>query len=253
MGNDEGDSNVATGIAGDDPDLDAEAVENACVNQTGWDTDFSNRMYTCAIKNGGNAKKGGKCMSETQGVSGDCGRCLGRLMKCSRPCARKCCSGKCMEKPKCKKCVSSRCASSFKNCAGVDAPQLRGEMKSTAASQESPANDPAAKNHDENDDENADENHDENDDENDEGDSNVATGIAGDDPDLDAEAVENACVNQTGWDTDFSNRMYTCAIKNGGNAKTGGKCMSETQGVSRDCGRCLGRLMKCSRGSRPCA
>merc|ERR1711957_867142 len=88
--------NVATGIAGDDPDLDAEAVENACVNQTGWDTDFSNRMYTCAIKNGGNAKKGGKCMSETQGVSRDCGRCLGRLMKCSRgsrPCARKCCSG----------------------------------------------------------------------------------------------------------------------------------------------------------------
>merc|ERR1712238_77669 len=204
--------------------------------------DFSNRMYTCAIKNGGNAKKGGKCMSETQGVSRDCGRCLGRLMKCSRgsrPCARKCCSGKCMEKPKCKKCVSSRCASSFKNCAGVDAPQLRGEMKSTAASQESPANDPAAKNHDENDDENADENHDEhddeNDDENDEGDSNVATGIAGDGPDLDAEAVENACVNQTGWDTDFSNRMYTCAIKNGGNAKKGGKCMSETQGVSRDC------------------
>merc|ERR1711957_997400 len=70
--------------------------------------------------------------------------------------------------------------------------QLRGEMRSTAASQEAPANDPADKNDDENDDEN------------DEGDSNVATGIAGDDPDLDAEAVENACVNQTGWDTDFS-------------------------------------------------
>merc|ERR1712194_511532 len=101
--------------------------------------------------------------------------------------------------------------------------QLRGEMRSTAASQESPANDPTVKNADENDDGNSGENHDEHD----EGDSTVATGIAGDDPDLDAEAVDNACVNQTGWDTDFSNRMYTCAIKNGGNAKKGGKCMSE--------------------------
>merc|ERR1712086_1227232 len=86
--------------------------------------------------------------------------------------------------------------------------QLRGEMRSTAASQESPANDPTDKNDDENEDGNSGENHDEhvdeNDDENDdqnddENDSNVATGIAGDDPDLDAEAVENACVNQTGW------------------------------------------------------
>jgi len=114
-GNDEGDFHDAT-------DLDAEAVENACVDQPGWDTDFSHRMYKCALKNLGNAKKGGKCMAEKQGVSRDCGGCMGKLMKCSKPCARKCCSGKCMEKSRCKKCVRSRCASSFKKCAGVDAP-----------------------------------------------------------------------------------------------------------------------------------
>merc|ERR1712238_459775 len=95
-------------------DLDAEAVENACVDQPGWDTDFSHRMYKCALNNLGNAKKGGKCMAEKQGVSHDCGGCMGKLMKCSKPCARKCCSGKCMEKSRCKKCVRSRCASSFK-------------------------------------------------------------------------------------------------------------------------------------------
>merc|ERR1712238_21277 len=114
-GNDEGDFHDAT-------DLDAEAVENACVDQPGWDTDFSHRMYKCALNNLGNAKKGGKCMAEKQGVSHDCGGCMGKLMKCSKPCARKCCSGKCMEKSRCKKCVRSRCASSFKKCAGVDAP-----------------------------------------------------------------------------------------------------------------------------------
>merc|ERR1712194_757384 len=109
-GNDEGDLHDAT-------DLDAEAVENACVDQPGWDTDFSDRMYKCALKNLGNAKKGGKCMAEKQGVSRECGGCMGKLMKCSKPCARKCCSGKCMQKGRCKKCVRSHCASSFKKCA----------------------------------------------------------------------------------------------------------------------------------------
>merc|ERR1712003_49128 len=85
----------AAETAGDEPDLEAEALENACVDQPGWDTDFSHRMYKCAIKYGGNSKKGGKCMAERQGVSRDCGRCMGRLQKCSVKCARQCCSGRC--------------------------------------------------------------------------------------------------------------------------------------------------------------
>lgn len=117
----EGDFHDATEV-GDEPDLDAQAVENACVNQTGWDKDFENRMYTCAVKHSGNAKKGGKCMSEKQGVSRDCGRCMGKLMRCSVRCATKCCAGKCMKKWKCRKCVRGRCAASFEKCAGVDAP-----------------------------------------------------------------------------------------------------------------------------------
>merc|ERR1712085_202559 len=128
--------------------------------------------------------------------------------------------------------------------------QLRGETKPASASEESPAKQPQETNvvsegeaGDEAKDETSDGNDDENDDGNDEGDLHDAT-------DLDAEAVENACVDQPGWDTDFSDRMYKCALKNLGNAKKGGKCMAEKQGVSRDCGGCMGKLMKCS---KPCA
>merc|ERR1712194_574155 len=128
--------------------------------------------------------------------------------------------------------------------------QLRGEMGSTAASESSPANDTSGETHDMNDDENNAGNDDENDDENDEGDSNDATEMAGDEPDLDAEGVGNACVDQPGWDTYFSNRMYKCAIAGGqwtgAKAKQGGKCMSQKQDVSLKCGQCMGRLMECS-------
>merc|ERR1712194_949893 len=85
--------------------------------------------------------------------------------------------------------------------------QLRVEMGSTAASESSPANDTSGETHDMNDDEN--------DAGNAEGDSNDATEMAGDEPDLDAEGVGNACVDQPGWDTYFSNRMYKCAIAGG--------------------------------------
>merc|ERR1712086_43013 len=67
--------------------------------------------------------------------------------------------------------------------------QLRGEMKPASASEESPAKQPQETNvvsEGEADDEAKDENG--------EGDLHDAT-------DLDAEAVENACVDQPGWDT----------------------------------------------------
>jgi len=118
---------VSEGEGDDEFDGETEAVENACVDQPGWNTDFSNRMYDCAIQNGGNAKKDGTCMAEKQGVSRDCGRCMERLMRCSVKCAAE---YKCslllmgrMKKGKCNKCVRSRCASSFKKCAGVADPQ----------------------------------------------------------------------------------------------------------------------------------
>merc|ERR1712194_942299 len=90
--------------------------------------------------------------------------------------------------------------------------QLRGETKPASASEESSAKQPQetkvvseGEADDEAKDETSDgndyENDDENDDGNDEGDLHDAT-------DLDAEAVENACVDQPGWDTDFSDRMY---------------------------------------------
>merc|ERR1719221_168787 len=109
-------------MAGDEPDLEATGSGNACVDQPGWDRDFSSRMYKCAMKTGVDEHKAGKCMAEKQGVSHECGRCMGKLMKCSVKCASQCCSGRCMKKGKCKRCVSRRCAWKFKRCAGVDAP-----------------------------------------------------------------------------------------------------------------------------------
>jgi len=118
-GDDEADSSLEeVGVT-----LEAEAAKGgACVDEKGWDKDFANRMYRCAMKTGVNARKAGKCMARKQGVSHACGSCMGKLMKCSVSCASQCCSGKCMQKGKCKRCTARKCNSSFFKCAGVQAP-----------------------------------------------------------------------------------------------------------------------------------
>lgn len=107
----------------EDVTLEAEAAKGgACVDQKGWDRDFANRMYKCAVKTGVDPRKGGRCMARKQGVSQACGYCMGKHMKCSVKCASQCCNGKCMRSRKCKRCSARKCNRSFKKCAGVDAP-----------------------------------------------------------------------------------------------------------------------------------
>merc|ERR1712194_805239 len=103
-------------------EVEAEAKGGACVDEKGWDKDFANRMYNCAVKTGVNPRKGGKCMARKQGVSHACGYCMGKLMKCSVKCASQCCNGKCMHKGKCTRCTARKCNGSFFKCAGVNAP-----------------------------------------------------------------------------------------------------------------------------------
>merc|ERR1712151_462889 len=105
------------------PDASATSTKGgACVDEKGWDKDFANRMYKCAVKTGVNPRKGGRCMARKQGVSHACGSCMGKLMKCSVKCASKCCNGKCMHKDKCKRCSAKKCNASFFKCAGVMPP-----------------------------------------------------------------------------------------------------------------------------------
>jgi len=117
---------------GDEAELSPEDVDvtlegevakaGACVDEKGWDRDFANRMYRCAVKTGVNPRKGGRCMARKQGISQACGYCMGKLMKCSVQCASQCCNGKCMQKGKCKRCTARKCNRSFFKCAGVQAP-----------------------------------------------------------------------------------------------------------------------------------
>lgn len=106
----------------EDDEIEGAAAGGACVGQDGWDTDFANRMYKCAVKNAGSAKGSGKCMAKKQGVSKSCGRCMGKFIHCSIECSRQCCRGKCMHKSECKHCSLSKCDPAFYSCAGVHTP-----------------------------------------------------------------------------------------------------------------------------------
>jgi len=119
----EGDDEADSSLEEVDITVEAEAAKGgACVDEKGWDKDFANRMYNCAVKTGVNPRKGGKCMARKQGVSHACGYCMGKLMKCSVKCASQCCNGKCMHKGKCTRCTARKCNGSFFKCAGVNAP-----------------------------------------------------------------------------------------------------------------------------------
>merc|ERR1719512_563328 len=56
----------------------------------------------------------------------------------------------------------------------------------------------------------------------------------------------NACVGQTGWDYDIAQRSYDCGMRTLGSAYFSGRCMARSQGVSRACGSCLGKLIHCA-------
>merc|ERR1719277_74812 len=56
-----------------------------------------------------------------------------------------------------------------------------------------------------------------------------------------------ACVDQPGWDTDFDANMYTCGLQSFGLMPQAGSCMASKQGVSAECGDCLGELISCGK------
>merc|ERR1711957_361613 len=63
----------------------------------------------------------------------------------------------------------------------------------------------------------------------------------------------SACVGQNGWDVDFAGRAYRCAFTTMGNAWRSGRCMASRQGVSSECGACMGQLLHCGTSCvRPC-
>jgi len=55
----------------------------------------------------------------------------------------------------------------------------------------------------------------------------------------------SACVGQTGWDVDFASHSYRCAFTSMANAYRSGRCMASKQGVSYECGACIGQLIHC--------
>jgi len=57
----------------------------------------------------------------------------------------------------------------------------------------------------------------------------------------------SACVNQAGWDVDFAKHSFSCALKSMGHAHRSGRCMANRQGVSHECGACIGQLIHCGR------
>merc|ERR1712154_710299 len=60
------------------------------------------------------------------------------------------------------------------------------------------------------------------------------------------EAAGGWCVGQAGWDVEVGLRMYTCGKWYLKNAYFTGKCMAKKQGVSRECGLCMGMFHHCT-------
>merc|ERR1719232_357609 len=93
----------------------AQTQGGACENQRFSHSGFSNKLKNCALNNGLDAKRTGKCMSKKLKVSYACGQCMGRLMKCGTKCITPCCQGKCMSKSSCKKCNNKMgCSAAYK-------------------------------------------------------------------------------------------------------------------------------------------
>merc|ERR1719469_1063068 len=59
------------------------------------------------------------------------------------------------------------------------------------------------------------------------------------------ELSSEACVGQAGWDTNFASHCYECGFRNMANAYRSGRCMADKQGVSLQCGSCIGQLIHC--------
>lgn len=59
-----------------------------------------------------------------------------------------------------------------------------------------------------------------------------------------------ACVGESnsGWRTSFASHMYRCGLRHAGIAHSSGVCMASLQGVSLECGACLGQLISCGKG-----
>jgi len=98
------------------------AAGGACVNQAGWDKDFTDNMYKCGLRSAGAMPVAGTCMASKQGVSAECGVCLGNLISCGKQCAMQCCAGTCPAAEACQACNNEKCTPSFQECAGVTPP-----------------------------------------------------------------------------------------------------------------------------------
>lgn len=110
---------VFGGVGGN---VTTEAAGGACVGQTGWDTDFGARAYSCAFRTMANAERSGRCMAHWQGVSDECGKCMGYLINCGLNCKRECCFGRCYKEQNCITCGAQHCGQDFLECAGVPPP-----------------------------------------------------------------------------------------------------------------------------------
>jgi len=64
------------------------------------------------------------------------------------------------------------------------------------------------------------------------------------------EVEGDACKGQEGWQTDLASRMMKCGVEALASSTSAGSCMAKAQGVSEDCGACLGKLVAC--GGQQC-
>jgi len=65
----------------------------------------------------------------------------------------------------------------------------------------------------------------------------------------------NSCqgASNNGWNQEFALRSYRCGLKTMGNAYWSGRCMARWQGVTSQCGTCMGQLIHCGlQCVRPC-